>query len=64
MSESKASNVVGGIGFTGMLTIAFIVLKLTHVIEWPWFWVLSPSIFGVAIFIIIVVVALVIAIKA
>ena len=32
----------GGLGFTGALTIAFIVLKLTHLIEWSWLWVLSP----------------------
>lgn len=31
-----------GIGFTGILTIAFIVLKLCNVIEWSWLWVLSP----------------------
>lgn len=32
----------GGIGFFGMLTIVFIVLKLTGYITWSWFWVLSP----------------------
>ena len=32
----------GGIGFIGMLTIIFITLKLTHVIDWSWRWVLSP----------------------
>lgn len=31
-----------GIGFSGALTIAFIVLKLTNVINWSWLWVLSP----------------------
>jgi hypothetical protein len=31
-----------GVGFTGLLTIAFIVLKLCHVIDWSWVWVLSP----------------------
>lgn len=31
-----------GIGFTGLLTIVFIVLKLLHVIEWSWLWVLAP----------------------
>jgi hypothetical protein len=38
----KVSNSPGGVGFTGLLTIAFIVLKLTHVIDWSWLWVLSP----------------------
>lgn len=32
----------GGIGFSGLLTVAFIVLKLTAVIDWSWWWVASP----------------------
>lgn len=31
-----------GMGFCGTLTIVFIILKLTHVIDWSWWWVLSP----------------------
>ena len=31
-----------GIGFTGLLTIVFITLKLLGVIKWSWLWVLSP----------------------
>lgn len=38
----KNNNSGGGIGFVGLLTIAFIVLKLTHFISWSWLWVLSP----------------------
>ena len=38
------NNSQGGVGFLGLLTLAFIVLKLTHVIAWSWFWVLSPLI--------------------
>lgn len=30
------------IGFLGLLTLVFIVLKLTHYIDWSWVWVLSP----------------------
>jgi hypothetical protein len=31
------------LGSTGtLLTITFTVLKLTHVINWSWFWILSP----------------------
>jgi hypothetical protein len=41
MSDSKSSS--GGIGFLGLLTIAFIVLKLCKVIAWPWLWVLAPT---------------------
>lgn len=39
---SSSSSSSGGIGFTGVLTIVFIVLKLTGHIGWPWVWVLSP----------------------
>jgi hypothetical protein len=31
-----------GIGFSGLLTILFIGLKLTGQIDWDWLWVLSP----------------------
>lgn len=36
------NNSSGGIGFTGLLTIVFIVLKLLGKIDWSWWWVLSP----------------------
>ncbi len=45
----------GGIGFTGLLTIAFIVLKLTGVIEWSWLWVLSPLWIGALVAVILVI---------
>ena len=38
--ENKAT--AQGVGFTGLLAVAFIVLKLCHVINWSWWWVLSP----------------------
>ena len=41
MSETKTMN-TNGIGFTGLLAIVFITLKLTGYIDWSWWWVLSP----------------------
>ncbi len=41
MANSTTSS-SSGIGFTGLLTIIFIVLKLTNYIDWSWWWVLSP----------------------
>lgn len=38
-----------GIGFGGILAIVFIVLKLTDVIAWSWWWVLCPLWIPVAI---------------
>lgn len=44
----------GGIGFCGLLTIVFIVLKLLDVIEWSWVWVLAPMWIPVAIVLLVV----------
>lgn len=30
-------------GFSEVLTLIFITLKLTHYIDWSWWWVLSPT---------------------
>ena len=38
----KRTSTAKGIGFTGVLAVAFIVLKLCGVIKWSWLWVLSP----------------------
>ena len=61
MSENSSSSSTG-IGFTGLLTIVFIVLKLTHVIDWGWFWVVCPIIFGFGITLIVLGIVFVIAI--
>lgn len=50
----------GGIGFTGLLTIVFIVLKLCGVIDWSWIWVLSPIWIVTVLIIVIVFIALVV----
>ena len=39
-TKAQASGV--SIGFVGLLTIAFIVLRLCGVINWSWIWVVSP----------------------
>lgn len=40
--KSSSSSASGGIGFCGLLAVAFIVLKLIGVISWSWWWVLAP----------------------
>lgn len=42
MSESSSSSSSGGIGVLGLLGVAFVVLKLTHVIAWSWWYVTMP----------------------
>ena len=49
-----------GIGFTGALTIAFVVLKLCKVIDWSWVWVLSPLWISAALGVFFIVLALII----
>ena len=56
MSNSKSSSSSGGIGFFGLLTIAFVVLRLTEVIDWSWWWVLSPIIFCVTVCILFLII--------
>lgn len=42
MKETKEINVTNNLGFCELLTIVFIILKLTNVIAWSWWWVLAP----------------------
>lgn len=44
MGNKKTKTVVvrNGVGFSGLLTLLFIALKLTNVITWSWIWVLAP----------------------
>jgi hypothetical protein len=41
MAESNTTR-SGGCGISGLLFVAFVVLKLTHVIDWSWWWVTAP----------------------
>lgn len=51
----------GGITFVGLLQVLFIGLKLAHVIDWPWVWVLSPIWMSMALLLLVFAVLLVIA---
>ena len=48
-NSHTTSTAGGGITITGLLQLAFIILKLCNVIDWPWFWVLFPIILGASI---------------
>lgn len=58
--DNNKSSASGGITFTGLLTIAFIVLKLTKVIDWSWWWVLSPLWIVAAIVVVILILAVIV----
>ena len=42
MDLAKNQKGNGGVGFLGLLTVVFIVLKLTKAIDWSWYWIISP----------------------
>lgn len=46
-----------GITFGSLLFVVFLILKLTHVIDWSWYWVAAPLWIPLAIVAVIMVVA-------
>lgn len=44
MSESGPKS--NGMGLCSTIFVVFLILKLTEVVAWSWFWVCSPLIFG------------------
>ena len=55
MNDKQTSS---GIGFTGLLTIVFIILKLCGIIAWSWWWVLSPLWISAILWVVLVVIVL------
>lgn len=39
---NSSSGGSSGIGMGGALFLVFLVLKLTHVIDWSWWWITAP----------------------
>ena len=54
----------GGLTFSGLLTVAFVVLKLCGVINWSWWWVLSPIWISVGLGIIIGVIITIVKLRS
>ena len=45
MKES-AAKALGQLAGTSILTLLFLALRACDVIDWPWYWVLSPTLAG------------------
>ncbi len=45
----KNKNSSSGLSFSSVLTIVFIVLKMVGVIDWSWWWVLSPTLISLGL---------------
>jgi hypothetical protein len=59
---ANATTSSSGIRFSGLLGVLFIGLKLTHVINWSWWWVLAPLWIGAAFIIVVLVLLAVVAV--
>jgi hypothetical protein len=59
MIQDKKGGVHINLGFGGILTVAFIVLKLLGKIQWSWWWVLAPTWIPLAILLGLLVVVVV-----
>ena len=55
-NNNSSGSSVGGISFGSLLTLVFIVLKLTGVIGWSWVWVLSPLWISAIIILLLVII--------
>lgn len=55
-------NASHGIGITGLLQVAFIVLKLCKVINWSWWLVFMPTFVDLGAFVIILLISIVVSI--
>lgn len=54
----KKEYVYSGMTFGDLLLAAFIVLKLTGVIDWSWWWVLAPLWMPLALCVIMMIIVL------
>lgn len=63
MSDSTATT-VERVTFLQLLTLLFVGLKLTHVIDWSWWYVLMPLWLPVALYLVFVVLCVTVIIVA
>lgn len=60
MNEEKKVNITLALPWGTILTIIFVVLKLTKVISWSWLWVLAPLWISVAATVLVLVIMFII----
>lgn len=49
LKMEKSSKSSGGMSLAGVVLVVFVILKLVGVINWSWWWVLSPLWIPIAI---------------
>lgn len=53
MSKNSGSS---RLGLSTVLTIIFVVLKLVGVINWSWWWVISPTLISLGLWLIVIII--------
>ena len=60
MKNNNEVNVTVGGGFSGLLFIAFLILKLCNIITWSWWWVTAPLWMPVAFVIVVSIICVIV----
>ena len=60
MKNNNEINVTVGGGFSGLLFIAFLILKLCNIIDWSWWWVTAPLWMPLAFVIVVSIVCVIV----
>ena len=60
--DDKQKGGAAGVTIPTVVQIVFLILKLTKLIDWSWFWVLSPMWIGAALWIVVFVIIILIVI--
>lgn len=56
-ASEKTKYSSGGIGFFGLLQVAFIILKVTGLVDWSWWTVFIPLMINAGLFVLILLIA-------
>ena len=59
MSDSNKSG-SSGLGLCSVVGVVFVILKLTKLIDWSWFWVLFPFMLGIGIWLLVIIIAFIV----
>ena len=59
-NDNNEVNISIGGGFSGLLFIAFLILKLCNVINWSWWWVTAPLWMPLAFVIVVSIVCVIV----
>jgi hypothetical protein len=54
--KENDSGKYSGIGFTGILQLAFIILKLLKIVDWPWVLIFAPVLIIIGLIVLIMVI--------